>query len=286
MPSKAAVEMAKSARNLARNECRTIVRALGPKRRVHDSIHEARKAVRRLRALLALVTERVPDAVPIDRVLERFGDGLSALRDAHVAVETAKGFSLGHRKRWTTAIARLTERRDALLARTLTRDPCFERRRALLRRVADRIDKLDWERLRIGDLRRALHHSKRRVARAKQRSDSQPSAESGHRWRRRVRKLRFQMEAIGELAAALAKRESQGHVARKVKLLHRLSDELGARRDAQMLQQVLKRLPGVPNRRDLLWQVQIANPQDSGLAPPDFPEPARIPSEAEADIVG
>lgn len=256
MPSKAAVEMADRARALARNECRDILRALGARRRVHVSVHQARKTVRKLRALLALVAGRLPEAVAIDRVLKRVGDGLSPLRDAHVAVETARHFSRGHRQRWTTAINRLTERRDALLARVLAQDPRFERRRALLRRIVDRLDSLDWENLRMSDLRSALHDSRRRAAKAKHRSDNQPSAEKLHRWRRRVRKLRFQVEVIAEIAPTLAKRELHSHPGRQAKALHRLSDQLGAQRDADMLQRLLKRLPALPNRSTLLLQLQ------------------------------
>ena len=110
MPARATQQLGERARLLAREECRAIGRALAAKRRIHTGIHDARKAIRRLRSLLALVEARIPEATPIDQQLERLGDGLSHLRDAHVVVETARKVAGPHRKQWAEAIERLEAR--------------------------------------------------------------------------------------------------------------------------------------------------------------------------------
>ena len=202
MPSKATRALAEQAHLLAREECRAIARALAATKRIHPAIHDARKSIRRLRALLALVDDRMPDASIIDRQLERLGDGLSLLRDAHVVVETATRFAKGHRKRWQPAIQALEARRDARLASALERDPGFLKRRALVTRLEVRIDFLDWSRLRLSDLGDGAEASQARLDRAESRAAFDLAPEHLHRWRRRVRRLRFQLEAIGKLSPA------------------------------------------------------------------------------------
>ena len=281
------MEWAEKARSLARDECRAIGRALAAKRRIHVGIHDARKAIRRLRALLALVEDRIPEATPIDGQLERLGDGLSALRDAHVVVETARRIAGGHRKRWGEAIERLEARRDLRLGRVLERDPGFLKRRALATRLEARLEFLDWTRLRTSDLHDGLAASQRRVESAEQRAALEASSENLHRWRRRVRRLRFQLEAVAHIAPSALHRLSRKHPGKDPKLLHKLGDQLGARRDEQMLQAALKRLTGLPDRAALIAQVQQARPRIPAPMPPkEYPEPLLFPPEAERDIVG
>lgn len=60
---------------LARREGRGLRRHLTMQRDVHVSVHEGRKAIRRLRAILALVAGRIEGTAIADRALDRLGDG-------------------------------------------------------------------------------------------------------------------------------------------------------------------------------------------------------------------
>ena len=272
---------------LARDECRAIGRALAAKRRIHTGIHDARKAIRRLRALLALVEDRIPEASAIDASLERLGDGLSLLRDAHVVVETAGKFAAGHRKDWKPAMQALKARRDERLERALARDPGFLERRALVRRLEARIEFLDWSRLRLADLREGVEASQVRLDNAEQRAAFDLQPEHLHRWRRRVRRLRFQLEVIGKLSPEAMQKLSRRHPGRDPKALHRLGDALGDRRDEQLLASALRRTKGLANRPALLAQMDAGRPvAPKPMAPREYPEPLLAPPIAELDIVG
>jgi CHAD domain-containing protein len=287
MPSQAAQALAERVRILARDECRAIGRALAARRRIHPAIHDARKAVRRLRALLALVEDRIEAAKPIDRSLERLGDGLSLLRDAHVVIETARKIAGGRRKLWKPAIEALEARRDERLHRALERDPGFLHRRALLRRLEARLEFLDWSLLRLEDLEEGVEASQCHVDNAEKRAAFDHAPENLHRWRRRVRRLRFQLDAIGKISPEAMLRLSRLHPGRDPKALRRLGDALGDRRDEQMLESALKRIKGLPLRPELIAQLHRGRPAaPKPMAPKEYPEPLLAPPQAERDIVG
>jgi len=288
MPSQAAQALAEKVRFLARDECRAIAAALAAKRRIHPAIHDARKAIRRLRSLLALVEQRIADATPIDRQLERLGDGLSLLRDAHVVIETAHKLAAGgQRKLWKPAIEALEARRDERLQRALARDPGFLKRRALVSRIEARLEFLDWSQLRLSDLESGVEASQRRVDSAEKQAAFDPAPEHLHRWRRRVRRLRFQLDAIGKLSPEAMLKLSRRHPGRDPKALRRLGDALGDRRDERMLASALRRTKGLPHRPELLAQLQEGRPASPRpMAPKEYPEPLLAPPQAERDIVG
>lgn len=257
MPSGTSPELAESMQAAAHKECAAILRALASRRHIHVSIHGARRAIRRLRALLFLVQERLEDAAAIDRRLERLGDSLSALRDAHVMVDTAEGLAArGKTKQWAAAIHRLLRRRDGLVQRALARDPDFRRRRRVIERAARQLGDLAWHKLKAADVRQALERSCRRVAKAEARARTDPVPANLHRWRRRVRKLRMQMEALARIEPDLAKDAAKESASKNAKALHKLSDQLGAFQDKQMLRNVLRRMRGLPNRAQTARQLR------------------------------
>lgn len=243
-----------AARAMARQQCRIIARSLARRRDVHAGIHQARKAMRRLRAVLALVEARFEQVPAIDRALQRLGAGLSRVRDAHVAVELAHAFAAeGNPEAWQPAIAFLTRRRDRLAAQLAARDPGFSRRLAVVGRQAAALEAVEWSRLRGKDLRAGLERGLARVARAERRARKEPSAENLHRFRRRLRRLRMQQQALRSLAPAVARDVVTG---KHIRSLSRRSDRLGRRRDVQALYGQVRRAPGLPDRRLLLDQLR------------------------------
>lgn len=72
-------------------ELAQIEAALSRSRSRHRGVHEARKAIRRLRALLGLGDDIFGAAgEAIDEQLSRVGKSLSTLRDAQVVVDTTR----------------------------------------------------------------------------------------------------------------------------------------------------------------------------------------------------
>lgn len=257
MSSRTASELAEKMRAKVRRECAAILLALASRHRVHLSIHRARKAIRRLRALLLLVDCRLAEAAAIDRVLERLGDSLSTLRDAHVIIATAETLAARDTsKQWGPAIDRLVQRRDALFQRTLARDIDFHRRRAGVERVARQLDDMAWDRVKPTDIQQRLAHSSQRVAKAEARAKADPTPQNLHRWRRRVRKLRMQIEALSEIEPEIVQKAVKESASKKLKDLHRLSDQLGALRDGQMLRNVLRRMSDLPHYGQIALQLR------------------------------
>jgi hypothetical protein len=110
---------------LAQKECRAIGKALANKRNRHRAVHEARKAIRRLRCLIALIRSSVgDDTSKIELALKSQSKRLSALRDAQVVAVLAEKLAANDDNgEWTAAARELAERRDALLATELAQDP-------------------------------------------------------------------------------------------------------------------------------------------------------------------
>lgn len=255
MDSRDTPKVGAKARALARRQGRAIQRGLSGQPDLHRGVHLARKAIRRLRALLALVDGRFEQVAAIDRALRKLGDGLSALRDAHVAVELAHAFAAeDNTDRWQPMISYLVQRRDRLAARLLARDPGFGRRRAIVSRQMAALDAVEWRRLRNKDLRAGLERSLARLARAERRARKEPSAENLHRFRRRLRRLRMQQEALRSLAPNLAK--DPAITGKDLRSLRRRSDHLGRRQDVLALCGLVQRAPGIPDRRRLLDQLR------------------------------
>lgn len=242
----------------AQQECRSILRALADHRRVHVSIHAARKGIRRLRALLSILDGRIVDARPVDDILRKVGDSLSVLRDAHVSVVTAQRLAKkGSREAWRPAIDRLVTRRDLLLERALSRDPGFQRRQTRIVRVSELLDEIEWNKLRMSDLQRELRRNQRRVRKAEGRAKIDPSPENLHRWRRRARRLRMQLVAVEKAAPEVARSVLKEAPAGEVRALHKLSDQLGDLQDQEVLGNLLRRMRAIPQRAELLQHLVV-----------------------------
>ena len=216
-------------------------RALNQAKDRHRAVHEARKAIRRIRSGLALAGKTVgAQLAPIDTELRRLARGLSRLRDAHVIVAAAK--QMGQTDPtdiWTQVSHRLELRRDRLLAEALKKDKGFQKRQDRLKKVAAKIADLPWHGVKKHDVRDAIDRSERRADRAKQEFESSPAPAMLHRWRRRVRRIRLQSETIKKLEAAGSLAQMHHHKLAKHSL-GKLADSLGHKQDLQVLASTLK----------------------------------------------
>lgn len=245
----------------AARECRVIVNALANTRDRHGAIHRARKSIRHLRAILALGREPFGEALPpIDRKLRGMARSLSRLRDAHVVVATARALADAHRaddaKAWSRVSDRLHERSEALLADALQRDPAFAARRARIHALARTIAALPWHTLKRKVARRALARSERKMAAARERASRRSTAKRLHRWRRLLRSVRLQRQALLSIDPALV--PSRGPKQEGSRKLKRRIDVLGVRQDRVVLNQLLAKVTEADERPKLRAQLREA----------------------------
>lgn len=200
---------------------------LGSERRTDDggerAVHETRKAIKRLRALLRLL-ECDLGAEVCDRehaVLRRVARELAGARDAQVMLQTLEGLLARHPKRLGArrGVRRLRKSLEADLgrARRSTLDDPAGRARAVRELRTFRARASTWELERPGrrtaelGLRAIYEKGARRQRRAAR--GKRPNAKRMHAWRKRVKDLRYAAEALAPQAA----REHPGHSKRRLK---------------------------------------------------------------------
>jgi CHAD domain-containing protein len=256
---------------LLQQECLTAIESLAAAGSdVHAHVHEARKAIRRARSLAALVESRF-DVEAADEILHRAGDSLGALRDAHVVALTAARLGRGpNGTKWKHAAEALTIRADRLARRELAADPGFANRRRAIRRAARLLQSPPWDTLTNSDIREGLVRQSRRTDKAARRADKDPEPENLHRWRRRVRRLRMQLDALDNL-----KIHALDHDPAISKRLHQLADELGAHQDRVVLAATLRRMRTLENRQELLDQLEHRGRRPRRASAGTRSEPAR-----------
>jgi CHAD domain-containing protein len=174
----------------------------------HEGVHQARKALRRARAVLALGRKRLGSrSKRIDADLASLCRSLSPLRDAEALVEALERLVVTVpeplRTELPALIRQACDRREQRLAQALDRDPGLERRRARVQALAGRLARLDWARVDQRSVAAAVAHSEQRLAKARDRAARYPGEDDRwHTLRRRLRRLRQQHNLLGQLAPA------------------------------------------------------------------------------------
>ncbi|MGE7136874.1 CHAD domain-containing protein [Luteibacter sp. NPDC031894] len=247
--------------SFAASECRKAVRSLADARQQHRGIHEARKAIRRLKSLLVLADEPFADAMPVIKaILGHLAEGLSPLRDAYVALNTARTLA-GPRPspEWRHVLVKLEHRSDGRLAAALHADPRFLKRRRQLRELAVLVEGLPWRTIRQRTIDAALARSERRVAKAHKRATKAATPANVHDWRRKARRLRMQLDLWRRVQKARGKtghRHVQGTKERAHEM-SRLSDALGLKQDLRALRVVLRSFREPDAVAPLLEQIRV-----------------------------
>lgn len=234
-----------NSRDLARHECSLILASLAAPDDPHEAIHSVRKSIRRLRALLGLLERGNLDLRQIDRTLQRVGRSLSAVRDAHVVTEAAVALQAAHAEHdWAPAITAMAARRARVLQKALRDDPAFSRRAHQVMRVAERLEQQPWDSVKPADIQAALARSERRAHKAAKRAEKGDDPGAVHRWRRRVRRLRMQLEALPHMGMkSVAGQGGKAGGSKRAKALHQLSDRLGWSQDIRLLRNLVRSLP-------------------------------------------
>lgn len=187
----AVAELSRAARQLAR-----------PGEQRHEGVHEARKSIRRARAVLALAAAGLgKPGRRLDRRLKELARSLSELRDAQALEEVL--LHLREQRALTAPVVErllepVRERKRLALDAALTDDPGLSARRATLAEASAAALRLDWPSTTTSDLRRAHERSVADLHAALDAALASPDPESWHRFRRRLRRLRQQETALAE----------------------------------------------------------------------------------------
>ncbi|KRA46219.1 CHAD domain-containing protein [Pseudoxanthomonas sp. Root630] len=233
---------------LAADEIQVLAEALAAAPAAPAGVHEARKSIRRLRSLLALVRAALgkADVRTIDDALKTLAKGLSALRDGQVVLDAADhcarhAGSADEAATWDALRPLLVHQQEHRVANALADDPGFMRRQARAHREAERLRALPWHRLHANDLRHGLARSVRRQQRSQEVALASGSLDDLHDLRRKSRRLRMQLNTLKRL------RVSTHGVAAATRDIAELVDQLGALQDLALLQRSLSALEPAPH---------------------------------------
>jgi CHAD domain-containing protein len=226
-------------------------RKLSPEQRVH----EARKALKRLRALLRLVQDELGEATyeREHELLRRSGTRLAQARDAEVLLATLerlierKPKRLGSRRGVQRLRARLQTERDGAAALALADSATHAGVLGDLRAMRVRVS--TWELADPGGieaiepaLERLYAKGRQRMRRAERASAGRARGRKLHEWRKRVKDLRYAMEILeradqqerpdkkGRGKASGGKARKQASARAEAALIHKLAvraDDLG-----------------------------------------------------------
>lgn len=264
---------------LAIKECRSLQRALSMQKKRQDGIHSARKSCRRLRSLLQFLPDD-PQKEALDKALKQLIHSFSPLRDAYIAANTAQLLAPAHTT-WLPAeiLEALKNHSDHLLGEALNRDPDWRHRRVDARHIAIMIDAQYWQAVTASSVKKILRRSHRGMNRARNEAQSANTAAAYHKWRRRTRNLRYQLELLRKARhmAHMKKRRTKLYGDR-VKKLVATTDHLGWRQDFEIFREAVDRLPSSAKVIALRKALQ----DDPGA----WPQPKPVSQHAVASING
>ena len=193
-----------------------------------QAVHETRKAIKRLRALMRLLEGEIgaKQAARERRNLSDVAHHLAGARDAEVMVDTLEDLIARHprklgRRRGTIALREhLREQRRAATARAL--DDAAARERAARELSALRVRVTGWRLHERQSARKLTKPGLTHIYRAgrdrgKLAARRRPARRALHKWRKQVKDLRYALEAI----------EVQGRSEERLSKLARRADKLG-----------------------------------------------------------
>jgi CHAD domain-containing protein len=242
---------------LATRECRLLQRALAMRSKRQEGIHEARKSCRRLRSLVPLMPLDGPTG-ELDQTLRQLAHSLAPLRDAHIAARTARVLASAHPSRFTPEIMRaFDDRTNALLGHALSEDPNWRQRRADVQHMAEVVSALPWQDIHSGQTKEVVKRGRRKVKRAREKALAERTPPARHRWRRRARKLRYQLEFLRKARRmAGMKKHRTKRYGEQAKQLSAITDQLGWRQDFQIFLDAVEQLPDTADVQALRRELQ------------------------------
>jgi CHAD domain-containing protein len=228
-------DLASEVRRVAREQVDGALDGLGRSTEAEEGVHEARRRLKRLRALLRLLRGPLGDVYRMEnRRYRDVGRALAGVRDAQVARDTFERVFSGSGSR---EIFELREMLGLDQTRAAARNPPMEERLPPLRRtLADgRREIDDWPLDTLGgfkDLQPGLVRTYRRGRRGLGDAADRGGPEDFHEWRKRVKYHREHMRLLQDTW--------KGPMKARRRSLGRLSDLLGEAHDLVVLRRWLE----------------------------------------------
>lgn len=203
----------------------------------HGAVHDVRKRLKKLRALLRLVRSGMPEVY--ERENARFRDTgreLSATRDAQSVVEAFDRVPATSDDRVDPEVyAPIRPRFVAARPDGDRVSGALSAARGSLREGRDRLDDWSLETAEFGAIRDNVEKCYRRGRRRMAEAYAVPSAEAFHEWRKRLRYHRYHPRLLRDLWRPLLDRRRAA--------LHGVSDLLGEARDLGLLRKCIAEDP-------------------------------------------
>lgn len=267
-------------------------RSLGRSREnLHTGIHDARKAIRYVRATLDLGRARLwPAAAMVFDELRDLCRELSNARDAYAVIETLDGLRKqaqeGDQRDLFGRIRKSLIKRHAIaVSRLLGQDRGVPRFLTRLHRLREATEVLCWGEIDAADIRSSLARSDRRAERAADEAKQTQHVRMRHRWRRRLRRLRHQMTILEteldwrliESASSTARdgistSEWKAIVRVSAATLSIMTDVLGHEHDLRMLRRAVRSTTAI-RRGDRTAALKLMRHKIDDTARGDLPGP-------------
>ena len=198
---KSSESLPKGLRRIAREEIESAERLLRHTTAANrdEAIHEARKSIKKARALLRLIRPQLDGSREDDRLLREIGHKLSAYRDAQAIIEMFD--NLNRKFKNTLKSAAVSSIRRALLQRKEERERnihivrTLKKRADSLRAVAKRVDAWKFRR-NFGLIAAALASTYSRSRKAMARVHKKARPELCHEWRKLVKDHWYHMRLL------------------------------------------------------------------------------------------
>lgn len=190
-------------RRVAREELEAAVSALCGRGDLHDALHDARKRLKKVRAVLRLVRDDIGDGrYRAENVFYRDrGRDLAGVRDARVAVETLDAL----RSRYVRELGvdpfavpgrRLARRFEDLSRRHLEQERRHEHVAAALESSLRRVEEWPVCEDRFETIAPGLRRVYARGRRSRRNAAADPTLERCHEWRKRVKYLWYHVRLL------------------------------------------------------------------------------------------
>ena len=243
---------------LAVRDGNDLLQALALNTERNAAVHQARKAIRRIRSILYLCRKTFGKAARrICCDLAELNAGLSDLRDAHVVMGTVDKLRQVPTSRTLTCLRRnLTTRRELLFEQALADDPDFLNRKRQVLLILHSLQWLPWHRVSLHDLKMGLARSEKHVRQAFHHAMADFSTPSLHGWRRKTRRLLMQLDVLEH--TRMLERLHIEKAAEQEEAFREAVRILGARQDLVTLSAAIMSLPPTDGLVALEGAIRIA----------------------------
>jgi CHAD domain-containing protein len=235
-------------RRIAREQITPTIELLQPRsgKKREERVHDARKHLKKLRALLRLVQCDLSADVfkQENRTFRDAGRKLSATRDAQVRLKTLKKLQQENKTNSAT-LQRAFQEVASNLSRAVqdlhgSSDAPGQEALAILGSADQRVKKWPLDKLKPKDLCHGLEYVYRRGRKGFARIQKEKSSENLHAWRKRVKDLWYHLRLLRETWPDLLKPYAQ-----QTKLL---SEYLGDAHDLDVLRAMIQEMEGSNNK--------------------------------------